>query len=208
MTRVSGEISLRIANHPKFAESEVFLNGQSVRCEGAEINVNAGLFLEFNEFYLCEYSIREYSLIGCGFCITPCKQDTAGTYILTVNSLSSGADVTDCQEIRVMPDGILLTQVTGDFMFRVTPVRGGSIPFAYGESLGIKGHADRASNILLSWDDSALIVRSDQDILNLRASDYADSGEDGYTRAEAVKSEYRIVFEKASEYGAYKPIIE
>lgn len=195
ISQIADKIEMRIANHSEYADSKVVLNGKNITHEGTEIDIQSGYSYEQGDRYRCDYTITGNNIHATPICITPCAQEWVGSYSIEINDLTLGASVSNAKEIRFdINNGITIKHVEGEFIFVAVPARGGTIPFAYGQYLTVKGSVDEPSDITLKWDDERLIIESSTDIQGFGASTDGWFSENASAWADEVKNEYRIKY--------------
>lgn len=207
VSQIADQLELRILNHSEYADSTAFLNGQKITYEGNEMNIDTGLYSEGGDRFMCTYTIKGNNLYSTPISIVPAEQDWVGLYSFECDELDLGASLTVADEIIFDGlNGITLKNVSGEFFFDVSPVRGGPVPFAYGISLNVKGTVNEPSDITFTWDDEGLIIRSTEDIQYFCASTTPGFMDYATTYAESAQKYYHVSFVK-EEY-TYTAIIE
>ncbi len=211
VVKASGAVALRVNHHSELYGSEAILNGERVDHTGKEFVSGTSFFMDYDDYYCCNYSASAYNLADGVFCITPCTQDFSATYSVYFPYLMLGAEVLTCEEIQLdTQNGMTLKGVSGDFELYVSPVRGGSLSFGYRDDYFFKGHLEEAADLTLTWnnEEESFAVKSAAEISGFKVGVSVLNDPDPAI-ADTAKSEYHITFELVDPaFDLRKAIIE
>lgn len=192
---VADQVKLRIE------DEELLVNGKQISYGGNVLEVESKSFYEGGTRYDNTVMLKGNALYEKNLYITPCKQSWDASFSYNTELINMRAWVSDAEEICFDTDmGITLKGVCGDFGLVVTPVRGGTMTFAYGKKLGAFGEVDQPTDITLTWEGQSLIISSGEEIHDLDVYEYDDE-------ASPTAKKYKITYMLVNEY-RYEPTIE
>lgn len=192
---VADQVKLRVG------DEELLVFGKQITYGGNMLDIESKNFFEGGTRYSNTVILEGNALYEKPLYITPCKQRWTASFYYQTELINMRAWVSDAEEICFDSDtGITLKGICGDFGFTVTPVRGGTMTFAYGQELTMYGMVDEPTDITLTWEGRSLSVNSGEEIHHFNVPGYK------YEAPPAAK-QYKVTYTLAGEY-RYEPTIE
>lgn len=192
---VADQVKLRVG------DEELLVFGKQITYGGNVLDVESKNFFEGGTRYSNTVILEGNALYEKPLYITPCKQNWTASFYYQTELINMRTWVSDAEEICFDSDtGITLKGFCGDFGFTVTPVRGGTMTFAYGQDLTMYGMVDEPTDITLKWEGQSLSVSSGEEIHHFNVPGYK------YEAPPAAK-QYKVTYTLAGT-SWYEPTIE